>query len=114
MTSRFATAVLAVLALNACSRVDPLSIQERPGGGAQLMHVLVGEGTQAICLRASISDPCDEKTADVLVRNFEQVADVQVEWINEHMVEVRVASGQVVRAARSSPDGKYGITVTMN
>ena len=75
------------------------------------MHVLVGEDAQAICVRVSLSDPCDEKTADVLVRDVEQVADVQGEWSNERIVEVRVASGQVVRAARSSPDGKYGITV---
>jgi hypothetical protein len=109
----FPVLMLALVALNACSRVDPLSIQERPGGGAVVMQVLVGETAQAICVRATISGPCDEESADVLVRDSEKVADVQVEWGNEHTVEVSVASGQVVRAASTSPDGKYGITVAV-
>ena len=112
MTPRIAIVGLAItLTLGACSRADPLSVQDQPGGDAVLLHVLTGPDSQAICIRTSLSDGCDNETADVLITDFADIDDVHAEWIDDRNVQVTVASGKVVRARPSSADGRFSIAL---
>jgi hypothetical protein len=112
LTVRPAIAGLAaVLALNACARSDPLSVQDQPGGDSLLLHVLLGTDSHAICIRHELSDPCDETTADILVVEVAEADDVQADWVDGRSVRVTIASGKIARAARSSSDGTINIVM---
>jgi hypothetical protein len=76
------------------------------------MHMLLDPQVHAICAAGSLSDPCDEETADMLVSDVVTSPGVEVEWTDNRTVLVTLASGKITRQARRSRDGRTRIEVT--
>ena len=110
-TSAWLGLVALSLAVSACQGTDPLSVIDNPAGDAAVMHVLLDPQSHAICAARSLSDPCDEQTADVLVSDVAAVGDVKAEWTDNRTLWVKVASGKITRQAARSRDGRTRIEV---
>ena len=98
--------LLAVVALTACERTDPLSALPNEAGTAVLQDVAVGADTRIICVTTSLRETCNKRSAEVLVENVRDSADIRSEWVANDAVRVTIGSGVARRFKVHSRDGK--------
>ena len=91
-----------------CDRLDPLVVLDSADGSAVIQDVLATRsGDRIICVSSDIRQSCTRSSADVIVSQIANPADVAVNWAayQNHVVIVDVASGNLERSPRTALNG---------